>query len=101
MKLPEYAPSASDRVSTREELFEVLEMLGGFEEPQDSEMESACDPFTCLDTDPTIMAADNLEANAITNADLRVRILGRLIQLTILNPPERERRLASCRKLCL
>lgn len=74
MKQPEYAPGSSDRISTREELFEVLEMLGGFEEPQDSEMESACDLFTCLDTDPTIMAADNLEADTSNEERLLMEI---------------------------
>ena len=68
MKLPEYAPATSDRISTREELFEVLEMLGGFEEPQDSELESSCELLTCLDTGATrldtgatMKAGDTLE----------------------------------------
>ena len=34
MRLPQNVPSKSDRISTREELFEVIELLGGFDEPQ-------------------------------------------------------------------
>ena len=40
MKLPEYAPSMSDRVSTREELFEVLELLG-ITQPEAAEVVAA------------------------------------------------------------
>ena len=61
MKLPNYAPVRSDRTSTREELFEVLEMLGGFEEPQDTELASTCDLFTSFGADPTISAAQILD----------------------------------------
>ena len=53
MKLPEYAPSTSDRVSTREELFEVLEVLGGFEEPQGGEAAPKWDLLACLEADGT------------------------------------------------
>jgi hypothetical protein len=53
MKLPEYALSTSDRVSTREELFEVLELLGGFDEPHGSELAESGDLLPCLETDLT------------------------------------------------
>jgi hypothetical protein len=52
MKLPEYAPSMSDRVSTREELFQVLELLGGFEEPQETELAQTCGLLACLEAEP-------------------------------------------------
>lgn len=61
MKLPEYAPSASDRASTREELFEVLEMLGGFEEPQETVINQTGDVLACLDADQTALPTDILE----------------------------------------
>lgn len=54
MKLPEYALSTSDRVSTREELFEVLELLGGFEELQAAEPSPAPDLFASLEAEPTV-----------------------------------------------
>jgi hypothetical protein len=54
MKLPEYAPPMSDRVSTREELFEVLELLGGFEEVQSTEAAQTCDLLGGLEGDPTV-----------------------------------------------
>ena len=87
MKQPEYVAGSSDRISTREELFEVLEMLGGFEEPQDSEMESTCDLFRCLEADPTIMAADNLEADT-SNEE---RLLMEIEPFTALRSPKAER----------
>lgn len=62
MKLPEYAPATSDRISTREELFEVLELLGGFEEPQAAELAPNCDLFTCLEADPPESPAEILDA---------------------------------------
>jgi len=74
MKLPEYAPTTPDRISTREELFEILEMLGGFEEPQDRELESTCDLFTCLDIDPTVTAAEPLERGTSTEERLLMEI---------------------------
>jgi hypothetical protein len=61
MKLPEYAPSASDRASTREELFEVLEMLGGFEEPQEPEIDQTGDLLTWLDADQMASPTDILD----------------------------------------
>lgn len=61
MKLPEYAPSASDRASTREELFEVLEVLGGFEEPHETELDQTGDLLGCLEADQTASPADILE----------------------------------------
>ena len=61
MKLPEYAPAAADRVSTREELFQVLELLGGFEEIEGAEPSPACELFTCLDSEPTVSPAEILD----------------------------------------
>ena len=73
MKLPEYAPSASDRASTREELFEVLELLGGFEETPEPEWgqggdllapleaDQTADLLTCLDADHTGSPTDILD----------------------------------------
>ena len=58
MKLPEHAPTTSDRVSTREELFQVLELLGGFEEPQSTEPAPACDLLGCLETDSAAFPAE-------------------------------------------
>ena len=60
MKLPEYAPS-SDRVSTREELFEVLELLGGFDEPQETELARTRNLLACLDAEPTVSPAEILD----------------------------------------
>lgn len=64
MKLPEYAPSLpslSDRVSTREELFEVLELLGGFEEAQGTVPAAMCDLLGSLDADPTVSPAEFMD----------------------------------------
>ena len=61
MKLPEYAPSTSDRVSTREELFEVLELLGGFKERQDTEPAQTSDLLACLEAEPTVSPAETLD----------------------------------------
>ena len=64
MKLPEYAPSASDRISTREELFQVLELLGGFEEPQSTEPAATYDLLACLETEPPVFPAEPDEFSA-------------------------------------
>jgi len=61
MKLPEYAPATADRVSTREELFQVLELLGGFDEVQGTEAAPTCDLFACLEAEPTVSAAEILD----------------------------------------
>jgi hypothetical protein len=61
MKLPENTPSASDRISTREELFEVLELLGGFEELQGIEPEPSCDLLACAGDEPTLPRAEVLD----------------------------------------
>ena len=61
MKLPEYAPATTDRVSTREELFQVLELLGGFDEVPDTEAAPTCDLFTCLEAEPTVSPAELLD----------------------------------------
>lgn len=61
MKVPEYAPSISDRASTREELFEVLELLGGFEEPQDTELVQTGDLLGSLESDATMSPAEILD----------------------------------------
>lgn len=49
MKLPSGAPPIFDRVSTREELFQVLELLGGFEESQLAELLQQADLSACLE----------------------------------------------------
>ena len=59
--LPEYAPSTSDRASTREELFEVLELLGGFDEPHETEFDQTGDLLACLETDQTASPTEILE----------------------------------------
>lgn len=64
MKLPEYAPSTSDRISTREELFQVLELLGGFEGPESNEPASSDDLLACLETEPTVFPAEPDEFSA-------------------------------------
>ena len=61
MKLPEYAPGAADRVSTREELFQVLELLGGFEEVQGTEPDPTSDLFACLEAEPTMSSVEILD----------------------------------------
>jgi hypothetical protein len=61
MKLPEYALATPDRVSTREELFQVLELLGGFEEVQGSELAPACELLACLGAEPTLSPAEILD----------------------------------------
>jgi hypothetical protein len=61
MKLPEYAPSMSDRASTREELFEVLELLGGFEEAQGTGPAPMCDLLGCLEADRTVSPGEVLD----------------------------------------
>jgi hypothetical protein len=66
MKLPEYAPSTSDRVSTREELFEVLELLGGFEEPHDPGLAQTRDLLACLETDLTVSPTEILDEVSIS-----------------------------------
>jgi len=66
MKLPEYAPSTSDRVSTREELFQVLQLLGGFEEAQGTESASDYDLLSGLEIEPTVLpgeSSDELSAS--------------------------------------
>jgi hypothetical protein len=52
MKLPSAAPPMSDRISTREELFQVLELLGGFEESQLVELLQQADLTACLENEP-------------------------------------------------
>jgi hypothetical protein len=61
MKLPEYAASGSDRASTREELFEVLEVLGGFEEPHETDLDQTGDLLACLESDHTAAPTEILE----------------------------------------
>src|ERR1700757_3428428 len=51
MKLPQYAPPGSDRASTREELFEVLELLGGFEDHHEAELDQTGDLLAFLEAD--------------------------------------------------
>jgi hypothetical protein len=52
MKLPGSAPPKSDRISTREELFQVIELLGGFEESQFAELAQRAGLIACLEGDP-------------------------------------------------
>ena len=52
MKLPDCTRRRWDRLSTREELFEVIELLGGFEEPQVAELAPGIDLLSCLETEP-------------------------------------------------
>jgi hypothetical protein len=70
MKLPEYAPATADRVSTREELFLVLELLGGFDEVQGTEPGPTCDLLTCLDAEPTVSPAEILDQ--VTSSEERL-----------------------------
>jgi len=51
MKLPGGAPPMSDRISTREELFQVLELLGGFEESHLAELLQRADLIACLENE--------------------------------------------------
>jgi hypothetical protein len=52
MRLPGSAPPKSDRISTREELFQVIELLGGFEESQFAELAQKVELLSCLETEP-------------------------------------------------
>jgi len=52
MKLPGCAPPKFDRLSTREELFQVIELLGGFEESQFAELVQKADLVASLETEP-------------------------------------------------
>lgn len=61
MKLPEYAASGSDRASTREELFEVLEVLGGFGQPHETDLDQTGDLLSCLETDHAASPIEILE----------------------------------------
>lgn len=74
MKPLEYPPSTSDRVSTREELFEVLEMLGGFEEPQNTELAQTGDLFACLEADGTVFPAEMLDESITSEERLLMEI---------------------------
>lgn len=67
MKLPEYAPPMSDRVSTREELFEVLELLGGFEELQGTEAAQTCDLLGSLEVEAAVSPAEFLGDDSSTD----------------------------------
>lgn len=61
MKLPEYALPTSDRISTREELLQVLELLGGFEEPQETELFQEDDLLACLEAEAILPAAEGFD----------------------------------------
>ena len=52
MKLPGSARPKYDRISTREELFQVIELLGGFEESRFAELVQKADLIACLGTEP-------------------------------------------------
>ncbi len=80
MKLPQSAPSTFDRVATREELFQVLEVLGGFEEPQaTTELAQTRDPLACLETDSLITPSEILDE---LTSGVRSDCLENLIRLT-------------------
>jgi hypothetical protein len=51
MKPSEDMSSTPDRISTREELCQVLEMLGGLEQPQDIELDQTTDLAACLEAE--------------------------------------------------
>lgn len=51
MKLPGSALPMSDRISTRAELFQVLEVLGGFDESQFAELAQKANLIACLETE--------------------------------------------------
>ena len=72
MKLPEYAPSTSDRASTREELFEVLELLGGFDEPQDTEFAQTSELLASLEV--TVSTVEILDAVTTSEEQLLIEI---------------------------
>jgi hypothetical protein len=44
--------TASDRISTREELCQVIKVLGGFEQPLDVELNQTTDLVACLEIEP-------------------------------------------------
>ena len=74
MKLPEYALATPDRVSTREELFQVLELLGGFEEVQGIEPAPACELLACLEGGPTLSPAEILDQATTSEERLLLEI---------------------------
>jgi hypothetical protein len=74
MRLPEYAPATPDRVSTREELFQVLELLGGFEEVQGTEPAPARELLECLEADPTLRPAEILDEATTSEERLLLEI---------------------------
>jgi len=74
MKLPEYAPSTFDRVSTREELFEVLELIGGFEDPHDAELDQTGELLASLEADQTASPTEILEEVYTTEERLLLEI---------------------------
>jgi hypothetical protein len=61
MKLPEHSPSMSDRASTREELFEILELIGPVEEPQGIKQAPTCERFASLEANRAATATEILE----------------------------------------
>jgi hypothetical protein len=61
MKQPEYAPSTFDRVSTREELFEVLELVGGFEDLRDTDLDQTGDLLASMEGNQTASPGEILE----------------------------------------
>jgi hypothetical protein len=60
MRLPQNVPSKSDRISTREELFEVIELLGGFDEPQGTDLAQTAGLLECLRAEGTNSAGELL-----------------------------------------
>lgn len=74
MKLPEYAPSMSDRVSTRKELFQVLELLGAFEESQETELAHTPDLLASLEAEPTLSPAEVLDEISTSEEQLLMEL---------------------------
>jgi len=54
MKPPAGTPPRCDRISTPAELFQVLEVLGGFDESQFAELAQRADLVACLETESDI-----------------------------------------------
>lgn len=60
MKLPKCEPSRYDRIATREELFQVLELVGGFE-AQTTQTGPTRELLECLEGDSTAIALEILD----------------------------------------
>ncbi len=74
MRLPQSVPSTSDRISTREELFEVIELLGGFEEPQSTELAQTAGLLAGLKSGVTASPAEILNELSTSEEQLLMEI---------------------------